>query len=287
MLRQTRPQQNNIQGNDPWGRYSMLKRFVYLDEQQLGQYMAVLEGGLVVESKTRAVRSGGGSGGANVKSLQGEYKKGHEDEESWTRTDPPEAQFERLLAAADENPETLDWLEIMEPDADFPKAAIGTMISWECDVYVPLAARLIASRGDGLMGLHLIRTLGSLAESQGAQLPKDWNAGLIDATEEMVKRVDARLVVVGDDEDTKWKVGGALFGDHLLTPDIDRRAVIVGKVTQRLEEGHWRQIMNLAKQSLVNRQKRREQARQPPPQGKEDNFLSGPALVLDVVAIYR
>jgi hypothetical protein len=59
----------------------------------------------------------------------------------------------------------------MEPDADFPKAAIGTMISWECDVYVPLAARLIASGGDGLMGLHLIRTLGSLAESQGAQLP--------------------------------------------------------------------------------------------------------------------
>jgi hypothetical protein len=124
-----------------------------------------------------------------------------------------------------------------------------------------------------------------LAESQGAQLPKDWNAGLIDATEEMVKRVDARLGVVGDDEGTTWKVGGALSADHLLTPDIDSRAVIVGKVIQRLDEGHWRQILNLAKQSLVNRQTRREQERQPPPEGNEDNFLSGPALVLDVLAI--
>ena len=60
---------------------------------------------------------------------------------SLTSSDPPEAQFERLLAAADANPRVLDWLEIMDPEADFQKAAIDTMISWECDVYVPLASR--------------------------------------------------------------------------------------------------------------------------------------------------
>jgi hypothetical protein len=116
----------------PVGEGNVLKHFVYLDKKALSQYVAALEGNLIVESKARAVSSGGGGVGGNVKILHADYKKGHEDEHSWTLTDPPEAQFERLLAALTENSETLGWLEITDPDADFPEVTRHMMISWEC-----------------------------------------------------------------------------------------------------------------------------------------------------------
>jgi hypothetical protein len=104
----------------------MLRRFVYLDDVMLKQYMATIDGGVIAETKTRSLQSGGGSGGADVKVLKGDYKRGHEDEHSWTITDTPEAQFERILAAANDNPEALDWLEIMDPETDFSEVTRGT-----------------------------------------------------------------------------------------------------------------------------------------------------------------
>ena len=61
----------------------MLRRYVYLDDASLRQYMATLEGGIIAETKTRELRSGGGGVGADVKVLKGDFTKKDENERSW------------------------------------------------------------------------------------------------------------------------------------------------------------------------------------------------------------
>ena len=180
---------------------------------------------------------------------------------------------------------------MMDPDTDFPQATVGTIISWECDLYVPSVSRLLAQSGQGTQVLQLLRAAATVGESaSGVTLPPGLNQQGIEALIELLQNVGGRFVVIGEDdedEDTNWVVGGPITSEHIRTPDIDSRALIVGKVTAIVREKRWRQICLSANPGLLSRAERREREETPPPEGKEDELIGGPALVLDILAIYR
>lgn len=96
----------------------MLRRFLYLDAIALGQYVTALEGGLLTESTMRSLHSGAASGGVDARLMSATAERSREDEESRTLADTNEARFDRLLRAADSEPEALAWVEVLDPDFD-------------------------------------------------------------------------------------------------------------------------------------------------------------------------
>ncbi|CAA0137284.1 Uncharacterised protein [Mycolicibacterium vanbaalenii] len=127
----------------------MLIRFVYLDEPTLKGYAAQVDGGLIAETKVRLVKKGAGGGNIDLKLAGVKGERGSEDEQLWTMQYPPEAQFQRILAIANDDPETIAWVDVVEPDSNFPSLQVGETIAWECDVDIDQGSRLAARGGGG------------------------------------------------------------------------------------------------------------------------------------------
>lgn len=260
----------------------MLRRFLYLDATALGQYVTALEGGIVTESRSRSLRSGTGSGGVDAKVVKG----AREDEESRTLADTDEARFERLLQAVDSDPEAVGWVEVLDPDTDFNAVGIGAMISWECDIFIPDVVQLASRSGEAVEALDMMQNMLPMARELGLDtdgLPSDRE---MTTAAGMLKSLNTSLLVVGEDDDTQWRVAGKLT-DGFVHGDIEGRAKLVGKVSKIFPLGRWKPFLTFPGMNLVPREERRRMERQAPSPEKEAEYLSGPALMLDILAIYR
>lgn len=264
----------------------MLRRFIYLDTTALDQYVTALEGGRMTQSTTRHMHSGTGAGGVDAKLIKASGEKSREDEESRTLADTDEARFDRLLRAANEDPGDLGWVEVAQPDADFDGIGLGAMLAWECDLYVPEIVRVLARSGEAVAAIGLMRNLMPVARRLGLDtegLPADEE---MEAASGLISGMDAALVVVGEDDETNWRVAGQL-DQGWLHGDVEGRARIVGKVANKVPLGRWKPYLTLPGMNLLPRAERRRLERQAPASGEEDKYLSGPALMLDILAIYR
>lgn len=264
----------------------MLRRFVYLDATALGQYVTALEGGLLTESRSRSVRSGSGSGGVDAKVIQAAGQRSREEEDSRTLADTDEARFDRLLRAADADPEALGWIEVLDPDTEFDSAGIGAMVSWECDLFIPQVIQFASRSGEALEALGMMQNILPMARDLGLVTDELPNDDEMTAAAGMLRGLNANLVVVGEDDDTEWCVAGKL-ADGFIHGELDGRARLVGKVTKVLPPGRWKPFLTFPGMNLVPREERRKMEREAPPPGKESEYLSGPALMLDILAIYR
>ncbi|MCV7122327.1 DUF6414 family protein [Mycobacterium lacus] len=105
----------------------------------------------------------------------------------------------------------------------------------------------------------------------------------------LLQAVNANRIVVGIDGDTEWKVFGTLNGDHLQADDIDNeRLLIVGKVKRIVRSGQTRRIVDLARlRNVAKALQPQDDTPDAPEPGKEHEFVHGPALELDILAIYR
>lgn len=261
----------------------MLRNFVYLDSKALSQYVTAIEGGQLTEAKKRSVRSGAATGGVDLKVARAEGKRASEDEDSRTFADSDEAKFDRLLAAAADNPDALGWIEVMEPDTDLAAASTGVMVHWECEIFVPDAVQILRQSA-GAIGM--MQNLLPAARSLGLDttgLPTDAE---MNSMADFINQIDVRLVVVGEDDNTEWQVAGDLR-DECLRGELEGRARLVGKVSKVIVQGKWKPFVSFPGMNLLPRKQRREMEQRPPEQGKEDEYLQGPALMLDVLAIYR
>ncbi|MPZ91866.1 MAG: hypothetical protein GEU68_09600 [Actinobacteria bacterium] len=108
----------------------------------------------------------------------------------------------------------------------------------------------------------------------------------MDAAAGFVRGLNASLLVVGEDDETDWRIAGRLK-DDFLHGDIEGRARIVGKVSKAVLRGQWKPYLTFPGIKLLSREKRRKMERQAPNPEQEGEYLSGPALVLDLLAIYR
>jgi hypothetical protein len=68
---------------------------------------------------------------------------------------------------------------------------------------------------------------------------------------------------------------------------FDGYAKVVGKVSTQWGKGQWKLLLALPGMDLLSRDKRREMERKGPNEGQEQNWLEGPAILLDVLTIYR
>lgn len=264
----------------------MLIRFLYLDRATLEQYVTALEGGSLGEATRRTSTERSGEAGADAKVLRGSRSRTSADEESQTLTDTDEARFSRLLKAAADDPERLGWIDVGDPDTDLEEVGIGAMISWECEIYVPDIVKMLSPAGGAAEAIDMMRSLSPLARTLGMDLkgiPKETELG---AMSTFLGKVSTKALVVGEDDATEWRVAGYLGGVDELD-EFEGRVRLVGKVARVLREGQWKPFMTFPGMDLMGREARRKAERTPPAEGKEDQYLRGPALMLDVLAVYR
>lgn len=264
----------------------MLRRFLYLDSEALGAYVSGIEGGFLTGATARELRGGAVKGGLDAKLATAGAERSKEFEESRTLADTDESKFDRLLAAAKADADGLGWVEILEPDAALADLPIGMMISWECEVFVPDIVRTLSASGEAVDAMNMMRDLLPMASAFGLDTEGLPNTEELEAASRMVSSLKATMLVVGEDDTTEWKVSGQLHDRHLRA-DPEGRAILVGKVSQRLQEGRSKPFLTFPGMGLVSRDERRRLERTKPEPGKEGDYLLGPALVLDVLAIYR
>lgn len=177
-------------------------------------------------------------------------------------------------------------MDVSQPDVDLDGIGIGAMVSWECDLYVPDVIRALAKSGGSLPAIEMMQSLLPAARTLGLDtegLPSDEE---MRAAANFVSSLNASVVVVGEDDDTEWRVAGQL-SPEFLHADIDDRARIVGKVAKIIPRGKWQPYLTFPGLNVIPRKQRRMMNQQPPEPGREDDFLAGPAVMLDILAIYR
>lgn len=264
----------------------MLVRLIYLDRDALAQYISAIEGGLVTETSRRRAAAREGEAGADFKVVAGKGRRSTEDEESRRIKDTDSARFGRLLAAAEADPEGLGWLEVLDPDVDLQDVGIGAMISWECDLYVPDVIRMLSRAGGAAEAISMMRALLPAAKALGLDtegVPEDDQLG---AMAGFLGRMDSKTLVVGEEDTTDWQIAGRILGEVDLE-DLEGRARVVGKVTRVIPSGRWMPLAAFPGMNLLPREKRRQLERQQPAPGKDSDYLRGPALMIEILAIYR
>jgi hypothetical protein len=91
------------------------------------------------------------------------------------------------------------------------------------------------------------------------------------------------LVVVGDQDLDGPSIAGKLNRDY-LRDSPEGLVTVVGKVAKRWDEGTSHSLVALPGASLMTRRQRRARSRDV---GSDEDVLHGPALTLDVLAIFR
>jgi len=109
-------------------------------------------------------------------------EKSREEEESRTRADTDEARFDRLLRAAEAEPEALGWVDVVQPDTDLDGVGLGAMLAWECDLYIPEIVQVLARSGEALSAIGMMQNLLPMARRLGLDtegLPNDDEMGAV------------------------------------------------------------------------------------------------------------
>ncbi len=272
----------------------MLIRFVYLDKPILEGFAAQLDGGLIAETKVHLVKKRAKTGEINLKFARAKLEGGGSDDRELTMSYPPEAQYQRLLAVARDNPEAIAWIDVVDPNNDFASAQVGETILWECDVEIDQGSRLIARGGGGVQMAALMDvfvTAGQAGLSVGNANYDTSNAEQLKAQTEVMRQLFdslniSRIAVGRDSSTTTWSIFGPLHNDHLRVENIENeRLIVVGKIKRIVPYGQSRKLVNNeAMQLMETFSTSSGRKNQSNPMNYE---IEGPALELDIIAIYR
>jgi hypothetical protein len=264
----------------------MLKRFLYLDTVALSGYLSAIEGGIAVDRMTRDLRKTSGQGGVDAKVITARGERGSEIEESRSYADSDSARFDRLLAAADADQEGLGWIEANDPDTEFPLAGVGAMVSWECEFSVHPLTEAFSKHGEFSTMLDMAGQLESVADALGLDMAGMPEKRDRETMKNLIRGIDSPRVFLGESDETDWKLI-CPAKEVYLEEMIEGPARIVGKVVKSLKAGEWKPVVTLPGMNLLSREERRKRDRTPPEAGHEGEYIQGPALIVEVLAIYR
>ncbi|MCP3770422.1 DUF6414 family protein [Streptomyces sp. MAR25Y5] len=265
----------------------MLRRFLYLDTETLGDYLSGLEDGVRESIERRNLSNKNTEGGVDAKVFTAKAGGARESEEAATFSDSPNSKFERLLELCQKAPELASWVDVANPDVDFSDIGIGAVFDVECEVYIPEAVKALAASGgmaDALAQLENLLPFVSVFDPNAAQ-------GLPDQREREAMRgflgaFGGKTVAVGEFDESEWRIAGQI-NDQYLRSDIEGRARVFGKVSNKWGAGKWKPLLALPGSNLLSREQRRALERRRPEPSEENQHLEGPALMLDILAIYR
>ncbi|MFF9203651.1 hypothetical protein ACF1AE_17820 [Streptomyces sp. NPDC014986] len=240
----------------------MLKRFMYLDTNALADYVSALEDG---------VRS----------SLE------RQDEgERATFSDTPQAQFERLLSLANSEPDLAGWFPV-ESDTALSEIRVGHLIDAECDIYIPDLVKALSPQGGLIDALNRIESIMPAMSIFGADGMDDLpSREQRDAVKLFSNALGGSQIAVGELDESAWHLAGQLAPEYVKS-DVEGRARLIGKVSNIWQAGQWKPLLALPGTSLIPRADRRKMERKRPAENEREHYLEGPAVMLDVLAIYR
>jgi hypothetical protein len=263
----------------------MLPKFHYLDSSTLDSYLSTLEGGLTEKVSRTNGRTGGVGGRAGSRGIGVEGKRDSHQSETSEIVDTPAARFERLLRCCEADPESAGWIELTTL-ADLAEAGHGALVSAECELYVPDAVRMFSPTGEAATAIAAMKDFMPLAGEFGIDMEGVPKPDQLDAFSSLLGKMSSDLVVVGEDE-SEWKVAARLRADNVEDDSIDGYFRIVGKVATRWSENRWKPLLALPGAGLLPRRERKALEAKAPDSEDDDSFLRGPAVMLDVLAIYR
>jgi len=264
----------------------MFKRFLYLDTIALADYVSSIESGRIVSRTTRSTNKKADGGHLNLRVIAGSKEHGSELEETQSITDTNSSRFDRLLDVAESDPERIDWIEVLDPDRELPTLGIGTMISWECDFFEHPLSGLLSRHGDFTAISKLTNRLEPLSKAFGLDMDGIPNSDDRQAMNDLIDDLDLAKVLIGESEETDWKLICPVKEQFILAT-VDGPARVVGKVVKSLKASQWQPVVTLPGVTQLSREKRRKQDRTPPEKGHENEYVQGPGLVLDLLALYR
>lgn len=265
----------------------MLRRFLYLDEVALDSYLSAIEGGLSDETRHRRAhqQERSGSAGAKAGPVSGQASRGSDasvvDERVVRET--PESRAGRLLDALQHDPERWLFEEVLDLSDAFDRLPVGYMVRVDCELEVPATVRLFAEpekANDLFDMIEAIRPAAGLLGKDADELP---HADQVSAMRGMLGAMRSDLVIVGDQDPDGPRIAGKLNQEY-LRDSPEGEATILGKVAKRWDEGTSHSLVALPGASLLTRRQRREGDTNI---GGDDDMLHGPALTLDVLAIFR
>lgn len=266
----------------------MLISAQYLDRDALLNYVATVEGGVRQTGVSRTKGTKGLGGSLGVGPAKVDATRDSESENTLSVEDHDASRLSRLIAAGHDDPEGLAWVEVMDPDTEFATIGLGAFVEWECDVYVPEVVAALSKRSGFVETLKQVQAIAPVAEALGLTMEGLPAASQMDAMRAFVENLDVAPVVIGDDSDTDWKVVGALNLEWIHAgASFDDRVRIIGKVKRRVGPDKWYPLFSLPGMNLLSREERRKKERHGPADSSEEaNYVQGPLLVVEYLAIY-
>jgi hypothetical protein len=240
----------------------MLKRFLYLDTDALADYVSALEDG-VRDSLER-------------------QNKG----EKSTFTDTPQARFERLLSLADSERDLAGWFPI-DGETDLTDIKVGHLVDAECEIYIPDIIKALSPQGGLIEAVDQMQSILPAMNAFGAPQIDDLpSREQIDAMRLFSNTLGGKQIAVGELDESELQLTGQLAPEYIKS-DIEGRARLIGKVSNTWPTGQWKPLLALPGTSLIPRKERRKMERSRPTDSERENYLEGPAAMLDILAIYR
>lgn len=263
----------------------MLRNFLYLNEKTLNGYLSALEDGLRAAGEHQSSRrKTSGSSDGEPESSNG---LSTDVQQTQSFTDTSEARFERFANLSAQNPERSGWTAVEDDGSAFGGIRPGALIQFECEIFVPPLVRSLSPSGGVVQAIEMMRGIMPLMNDHNGDtksLPSQDQVAAMSAVSSMV---GDDLLVVGERDETDWRVSGRLISASIRDDELDGLATVVGKVSSVLKEGEHKSLLALPGTNFMTREQRRAQAKIGPEPGQEQNWLSGPAVTLDILAIYR
>ncbi|NUS79518.1 MAG: hypothetical protein HOV70_25415 [Streptomyces sp.] len=257
-----------------------LPRFLYLDEKGLLEYLSVVEEGLSDESRMRRSSSDVGAGSAAL----GEPVSGDSTSElERVIRETASQRFIRLVTALDAASTRWRYRDVEDLKEDFDAIGVADIVQVQCEVEIPPFVRMF-SQPDQLDDMvNMLEAFRAMAPMLGQNLEGMPGKKETKAFRDFGKAMKSDVVIVGDQEEGGPQVTGKLLKDY-IRDSIDGEVFILGKVSKRLKEGETHSLLAIPGASLLSRQQRRKAAQQ---EQTDETTLVGPALTLDILAIYR
>lgn len=254
----------------------MLRDFLHLDEARLDQFIGQVEDGLRA-SRTRTESdssSKGVSGGPPL--LRGNIGTDSGLSASEEVVDSPHARFNRLVELVEGNEAKFQWVRALS-DADFEGLARGQVLDVDAELYesdLTKAAKALAV----VPKMQAFQEAMSQNATADGRLPSQ---NVLDAFGKITEMMPGSIVF-GDAAES-WKVVFTVPS----SVDVDDEARVVGKVRTVVPAGKWELIPGAPLVDNLPREQRRAMVQAGPKRGQEQFWVEGPAVILDVLAVWK
>jgi hypothetical protein len=157
------------------------------------------------------------------------------------------------------------------------------MIRLDCELEVPPTVKLFANPEQTTAMFDMIEAIRPAAGLFGENLDDLPDESQVSAMRGVIGAMRSDLVVIGDQDLDGPSIAGKLNRDY-IRDSPEGLVTAVGKVAKRWDEGTSHSLLALPGASLMTRRQRRERSRDAE---SDEDVLCGPALTLDVLAIFR